>query len=103
LTRATAAPPHALPCVESFADQSQSLAQLQDQVDGGLREPPRALRRYCTLLGEAGVALTEDDAWQQYWLFAVYSWVAVTSTAGMAFGGTARLTGEDCRFRSVTS
>ena len=54
------------------------------------------LRRYCTLLGEAGVTLTEDDAWQQYWLFAVYSWVAVTSTAGMAFGGTARLPGEDC-------
>jgi hypothetical protein len=42
------------------------------------------LRRYCTLLGKAGVTLTEDDAWQQYWLFAVYSWVAVTSTAGMA-------------------
>jgi hypothetical protein len=36
------------------------------------------LPRYCTLLGEAGVTLTEDDAWQQYWLFAVYSWVAVT-------------------------
>jgi len=61
------------------------------------------LRRYCTLLGEAGVTLTEDDAWQQYWLFAVYSWVAVTSTAGMALGGTARLPGEDCRIRSVTS
>jgi hypothetical protein len=44
------------------------------------------LPRYCTLLGEAGVTLTDDDAWQQYWLFAVYSWVAVTSTAGMAFG-----------------
>jgi hypothetical protein len=42
------------------------------------------LRRYCPLLGEAGMTLTEDDAWQQYWLFAVYSWVAVTSTAGMA-------------------
>jgi hypothetical protein len=55
------------------------------------------------LLGEAGVTLTEEDACQQYWLFAVYSWVAVTSTAGMAFGGTARLPGEDCRIRSVTS
>ncbi|MDT5233175.1 MAG: hypothetical protein QOE94_3658 [Mycobacterium sp.] len=42
------------------------------------------LRRYCPLLAEAGMTLTEDDAWQQYWLFAVYSWVAVTSTAGMA-------------------
>lgn len=40
--------------------------------------------RYCTLLGEAGVTLTEDDAWQQYCLFAVYSGVAVTSTAGIA-------------------
>lgn len=42
------------------------------------------LPRYCPLLDEAGITLTEDDAWQQYWLFAVYSWVAVTSTAGMA-------------------
>ena len=31
------------------------------------------LRRYCPLLGEAGMTLTEDDAWQQYWLFAAYS------------------------------
>jgi len=29
------------------------------------------------------VTLTEDDAWQQYRLFAVYSWVAATSTEGM--------------------
>jgi hypothetical protein len=42
------------------------------------------LRRYCTLLGEAGITLTEDDAWLQYRLFAVYSWVAAASTAGMA-------------------
>jgi hypothetical protein len=42
------------------------------------------LRRYCALLGEAGVTLTEDQAWQQYRLFAVYSWVAATSSAGMA-------------------
>lgn len=42
------------------------------------------LRRYCTVLGEADITLTEDDAWQQYRLFAVYSWVAATSTAGMA-------------------
>jgi hypothetical protein len=25
------------------------------------------LARYCTLLGGAGVTLTEDDAWQQHW------------------------------------
>src|ERR1700722_376451 len=30
------------PASSPFADQSQSLAQLQDQVDGGLREPRRA-------------------------------------------------------------
>ncbi|MCV7151053.1 hypothetical protein [Mycolicibacterium pyrenivorans] len=42
------------------------------------------LRRYCRLLCEAGVTLTEDDAWQQYRLFAVYSWAAATSTADMA-------------------
>src|ERR1700736_635631 len=32
--------PYALLCVEFYADQS--LAQLEDQVDGGLREPGRA-------------------------------------------------------------
>jgi hypothetical protein len=42
------------------------------------------LRRYCALLDENGVMLGEDDAWQQYRLFAVYSWVSATSTAGMA-------------------
>jgi hypothetical protein len=59
--------------------------------------------RYCTLLGEAGVALTRYHAWHQYRFTAAHSWVALTSTAGMAFGGTARPPGEDCRIRSVTS
>src|SRR6202011_654589 len=40
LTRATAALPYALICVEFFA--GQSLAEREDQVDGGLREPGRA-------------------------------------------------------------
>ena len=31
----------------------------------------------------AGVDLDVDDAWEQYRLFAVYSWVCGTSTAGM--------------------
>jgi hypothetical protein len=42
------------------------------------------LQLYCVKLGEAGVTLSEDDAWRQYRLFAVYSWMAATSTAGMA-------------------
>lgn len=42
------------------------------------------LQRYREILGAAEVTLTEDDAWQQYRLFAVYSWVAATSTAGTA-------------------
>jgi len=41
------------------------------------------LARYCELLGDAGISLAFDDAWRQYRLFAVYSWVAATSTAGM--------------------
>lgn len=60
------------------------------------------LRRYCTLLGEAGVTLTEDDPWQQYWSFAVYSWVTVTSTAA-CLRRDCPPAGEDCRIRSVTS
>jgi hypothetical protein len=39
--------------------------------------------RYCELLAREGVDLDPADAWEQYRLFAVYSWVAATSTAGM--------------------
>ena len=39
--------------------------------------------RYCELLADAGIELDPDDAWQQYRLFAVYSWVAAAATAGM--------------------
>jgi hypothetical protein len=52
--------------------------------------------RYCELVGLDG-----DDGWEQYRLFAVYSWVCATSTAGMGakwqplhigLGGTVRAT-----------
>ncbi|MCU1466156.1 MAG: hypothetical protein JWM72_2084 [Actinomycetia bacterium] len=57
--------------------------------------------RYCSLLAEAGVDLDPGTAWEQYRLFAVYSWVSATSTAGMGskwqplhigLGGTKRAT-----------
>ncbi len=57
--------------------------------------------RYCELLADAGIELTVDDAWRQYRVFAVYSWVSATSTAGMGskwqplhigLGGTRRAT-----------
>ena len=41
------------------------------------------LERYCALLAESGIELTADKAWEQYRLFAVYSWVSAASTAGM--------------------
>jgi aminoglycoside phosphotransferase (APT) family kinase protein len=59
------------------------------------------IERYCALLGASGVTLAFDEAWQQYRLFAVYSWVAAASTAGMGakwqplhigLGGTKRAT-----------
>ena len=57
--------------------------------------------RYCELLAGAGIELDGDAAWDQYRLFAVYSWVSATSTAGMGskwqplhigLGGTRRAT-----------
>ncbi len=59
------------------------------------------IARYCELLGAAGIDLDADIAWDQYRLFAVYSWVSATSTAGMGskwqplhigLGGTKRAT-----------
>jgi hypothetical protein len=41
------------------------------------------LDRYCLLLDTAGIELAPETAWQQYRLFAVYSWVSAASTAGM--------------------
>jgi aminoglycoside phosphotransferase (APT) family kinase protein len=68
------------------------------------------LARYCEVLGEAGISLSFDDAWQQYRLFAIYSWVAATSTAGMGskwqplhvgLGGTQRATEACTQLESV--
>jgi hypothetical protein len=59
------------------------------------------IARYCALLGDAGIELDEEVAWDQYRLFAVYSWVSATATAGMGskwqplhigLGGTKRAT-----------
>jgi hypothetical protein len=59
------------------------------------------LARYCELLADGGVDLDPDTAWEQYRLFAVYSWVSAASTAGMGskwqplhigLGGTKRAT-----------
>lgn len=59
------------------------------------------IRRYCDALGEHGAALAFDEAWEQYRLFSVYSWVSATCTAAMGskwqpehvgLGGTARAT-----------
>jgi hypothetical protein len=59
------------------------------------------IERYCELLGDQGIDLDADTAWEQYRLFAVYSWVSATSTAGMGskwqplhigLGGTKRAT-----------
>jgi len=56
---------------------------------------------YCRLLDAAGVTVDLDAAWDQYRLFALYSWVAAASTAGMGskwqplhigLGGTRRAT-----------
>ena len=41
------------------------------------------VERYCELLANAGIDLAVEKAWEQYRLFAVYSWVAAAATAGM--------------------
>jgi hypothetical protein len=66
------------------------------------REHERALvDAYCERLRQGGVRLDRDDAWEQYRLFAVYSWCAATCTAAMGskwqpehvgLGGTTRAT-----------
>ncbi len=39
--------------------------------------------RYCERLGEHGIDLDFDTAWELYRVFAVYSWVSATCTLGM--------------------
>ena len=41
------------------------------------------LRRYCEVLASGGVELAPDFAFEQYRLFAVFSWVSATSTAAV--------------------
>jgi hypothetical protein len=41
------------------------------------------LARYREVLAEEGVTLGEPAAWDGYRLFAIYSWLAATSTAAM--------------------
>ncbi len=64
------------------------------------------IARYC----DTGVDIAFDDAWTQYRLFALYSWVAAASTAGMGskwqplrigLGGTRRATAACAHLRTV--
>jgi hypothetical protein len=43
----------------------------------------RWIERYCELLAAHGVRLDPDEAWEQYRLYAVYSWNSAVSTAAM--------------------
>jgi hypothetical protein len=52
-------------------------ANVREAIEGDL------VRHYCELLEGRGVSLDPGLAWDQYRLFAIYSWVAATSTAGM--------------------
>jgi len=58
---------------------------LCNSVPTEVREPMERelVEQYCARLAAAGVTLDYDDAWDQYRLHAVYSWVAAASTAGM--------------------
>jgi aminoglycoside phosphotransferase (APT) family kinase protein len=38
---------------------------------------------YCKALAESGVTLAADRAWEQYRLFAIYSWISATTTLAM--------------------
>jgi aminoglycoside phosphotransferase (APT) family kinase protein len=41
------------------------------------------IARYCRALAAGGVVLDPETAWQQYRLFAIYSWLAATTTLAM--------------------
>lgn len=41
------------------------------------------IARYRSVLAEGGVTLAADTAWEQYRLFAIYSWLAATATVAM--------------------
>ena len=38
---------------------------------------------YCRALAAGGVTLDADRAWEQYRLFAIYSWIAASTTLAM--------------------
>ena len=66
--------------------------------------------RYCELLDASGITFDSDDAWDQYRIHAVYSWVAAAATAGMGskwqsievgLGGTRRATAACAHLDSV--
>ncbi|SRR5579871_1477374 len=51
--------------------------ELRRKMEGEL------LTRYCEELAARGVTLSREEAWEQYRLFSVFSWVSATSTAAM--------------------
>jgi Ser/Thr protein kinase RdoA (MazF antagonist) len=72
------------------------------------------IARYQSVLAEGGVTLGADTAWEQYRLFAIYSWLAATATLAMgsrwqpeslAFASTQRATQalEDLRSEEMVS
>jgi hypothetical protein len=76
---------------------------LCNSVPAAVRETEERslVERYCELLADRGIDLAPEAAWEQYRLFAVYSWVSATATAGMGskwqplhigLGGTRRAT-----------
>ena len=76
---------------------------LCNSIPAGVREAHERewLARYCEVLAGAGIEVDVDVTWDQYRLFAVYSWVCAASTAGMGsawqplhigLGGTRRAT-----------
>jgi hypothetical protein len=69
-------------CMPGMRDVAYYLC---NSVPTEIREPieRELIERYCERLDAVGVTLDPGDAWDQYRLQAVYSWVAATSTAGM--------------------
>ena len=83
----------------------RDVAYVLVQLDPGRRSAPPTSAAGSSATAscsrDAGIDLDADDAWEQYRLFAVYSWVSAASTAGMGskwqplhigLGGTTRAT-----------
>jgi Ser/Thr protein kinase RdoA (MazF antagonist) len=58
---------------------------LCNSVPTGLRRAGERewIAGYCKALAVGGVELAADEAWDQYRLFAIYSWIAATTTLAM--------------------